>query len=47
MPPTAGGGKKWALYSGLFILLKESVNLSRTEWARIYRLAWMAFLEIR
>jgi hypothetical protein len=31
----------------LFVLMKKPVQLKRAEWARIYWLAWTAFLEIR
>jgi len=44
--PSAWKGKKWSLYSGLFILLKKKVQISRTRWRQVTEAAYLAFRAI-
>ncbi len=44
--PPARQGKKWRLYSGLFLLLKKKVRLSRAAWHRVANAAYALFYAI-
>ena len=39
-------GKKWSLYSGLFILLKKKVQITRAKWQRVINAAYALFYAI-
>ena len=41
-----GGGRKWMLYSGLFILLKHKLSISRQVKAQIMKNAFLIFRRI-